>query len=254
MRSSASGADAHKKTSVFSDIFPPLPLPLTILAILLIGEGLGLPARTVAFDLSSTVLSPRASRRTGSIFRSPLISNGFPLPQSEIPRATRVTEDGTSEASAPSAGELEEGEGRWVDPLHWEIGPTLLRPDASPLTPELRRALRTGTNLLEEQEELGRGEFTTFDWRKAWHTYAAPPDEEEGLIDPETGYADYEITDVEGSIPDDLSGVLYRNGSGKFGAGDERVQHVLDADGLVIRIEIPPPDDKNGGQRTPTFR
>eukprot|EP00979_Chaetoceros_neogracilis_P018923 scaffold11463_cov410-Chaetoceros_neogracile.AAC.1 len=42
-------------------------------------------------------------------------------------------------------------------------------------------------------------------------------------------------------VPDDLVGVLYRNGPGKFGVDGDRVQHVLDADGLVVQVSFPPP-------------
>ena len=86
-------------------------------------------------------------------------------------------------------------------------------------------------------ETLGTGQFITSDWRRTWYTYQSNPD----LIDPATGYASYEITDIEGTLPKDLVGDLYRNGPGNFGFNDERVQHVLDADGLVFKISFPPP-------------
>jgi all-trans-8'-apo-beta-carotenal 15,15'-oxygenase len=47
---------------------------------------------------------------------------------------------------------------------------------------------------------------------------------------------------IDGKIPDDLVGCLYRNGPGKFGVGGDRVEHVLDADGLVIKVLFPPKD------------
>ena len=77
------------------------------------------------------------------------------------------------------------------------------------------------------------------DWRKAWYTYgqcdtSITPEEcndytsslhasssndkiEEGnekqmVVNPFTGEANYEITEVDGTLPDDLVGVLYRNG------------------------------------------
>ncbi|EED89834.1 predicted protein, partial [Thalassiosira pseudonana CCMP1335] len=56
--------------------------------------------------------------------------------------------------------------------------------------------------------------------------------------DPLTGEADYEIDDIDGELPDDLVGVLYRNGPGKFGIDGDRVKHILDADGLVLRLEF----------------
>ena len=80
------------------------------------------------------------------------------------------------------------------------------------------------------------------DWRKAWFTY-----EDDGVIDPKTGFATYDIDEIDGEMPDDLVGTLYRNGPGKFGVNDERVAHVLDSDGLVIQISMPPP--KNGKRK-----
>ena len=118
---------------------------------------------------------------------------------------------------------------------YWEIAPTLMRPNASPLTPKLLTAMTDNTHPSETQEELGEGIFITEDWRKAWFTY-----ELEGVIDPETGYAEYEIDEIDGEVPIDLVGIVYRNGPGKFGVKDERVAHVLDADGLIIQISIPP--------------
>lgn len=75
------------------------------------------------------------------------------------------------------------------------------------------------------------------DWRKAWYTYGQcdisttpekdiPRTEEEEddesmnegngnqswVVNPFTGEANYEITEVDGSLPKDLVGVLYRNG------------------------------------------
>ncbi len=81
------------------------------------------------------------------------------------------------------------------------------------------------------------------DWRKAWYTYgqcdtSTTPEKyipsttkreeeeeeeeeeetEEGngkqswVVNPFTGEANYEITEVDGSLPEDLVGVLYRNG------------------------------------------
>ena len=135
-------------------------------------------------------------------------------------------------------------------PLYWEIAPSLMYPRPRPLTPELRAAMETDTHPKESQDELGRGTFITSDWREAWSTYESPP-ENTNLIDPDTGSAAYAMN-VEGDLPDDLVGVLYRNGPGKFGVGGERVQHVLDADALVYKIEIPPPDEK--GRRKVFFR
>ena len=65
------------------------------------------------------------------------------------------------------------------------------------------------------------------DWRKAWYTYgqcdtSISPEEhndrssigegEEMVVNPFTGEAQYEIIEVDGTLPEDLVGVLYRNG------------------------------------------
>jgi all-trans-8'-apo-beta-carotenal 15,15'-oxygenase len=138
------------------------------------------------------------------------------------------------------------------DRSFWEIGPTLMaRPSPTPLTPELREAMETGTHPVERQEDLGRGVFVTADWRRAWSNYESPPDNPT-LIDPATGYAEYDIEEIEGEIPHDLVGTLYRNGPGLFGRGQERTQHVLDADALVYSITFPSIDDND--QRSFRFR
>lgn len=44
--------------------------------------------------------------------------------------------------------------------------------------------------------------------------------------------------EIEGTLPADMSGVLYRNGPGLFERGGYRKQHMLDGDGLVQRLAI----------------
>lgn len=46
----------------------------------------------------------------------------------------------------------------------------------------------------------------------------------------------YEITDIEGKIPDDLVGTLFRNGPGLLDIGGESVRHPFDGDGMISRI------------------
>ena len=127
------------------------------------------------------------------------------------------------------------------------------RQNPSPLPEKLLEALETNTHPDEKQEELGNGLFITRDWRMAYHTYQSPVDNPD-LIDPKTGYAEYTIDEdsIEGEVPDDLIGVLYRNGPGKFGVNGERVQHVLDADGLVIKITFPSKNE--GGENSSFYR
>ena len=139
---------------------------------------------------------------------------------------------------------------RTEEKRYWEIGRTMLRKDETPLSPEFLNALETNTHPAETQDELGNGIFLTRDWRRAWHTYESPADNPD-LIDPITGQAEYDIDEIDGQVPDDLVGVLYRNGPGKFGVDNQRVQHVLDADGLVIQINFP---KKTTTERKFTFR
>ncbi len=121
-----------------------------------------------------------------------------------------------------------------------------MNPIQPPLTPKLVDAIENDMHPTEDQSELGRGLFITKDWREAWYTYESPPDDPD-LINPTNGFAEYTIDEnmIDGKIPDDLVGCLYRNGPGKFGVGGDRVQHVLDADGLIIKVHFPP-KDKNG--------
>ena len=137
-----------------------------------------------------------------------------------------------------------------TDDGYWEIAQTMVRKNPRPLTEELRRAMETNTHPEEAQSELGRGIFCTSDWRSACNTYESPP-EEADLIDPDTGFAEY-LVDVEGDLPYDLVGVLYRNGPGKMGVGGDRVAHTLDGDGIILKITMPPPDKH--GKRTVMFR
>jgi len=147
----------------------------------------------------------------------------------------------------------------YTDQTYWEIGATFSNPQPQPLTPDLQKALEanihpsssSSSSSSETQQDLGRGVFTTKDWRTVYHTYESPPDNPT-LIDPITGHAEYIIDedDIVGTVPDDLVGVLYRNGPGKFGVDGERVQHVLDADGLLLQITFPPPSSSTSSTST----
>ncbi len=46
----------------------------------------------------------------------------------------------------------------------------------------------------------------------------------------------YEITNIEGEIPEDLVGTLFRNGPGLLDLGGESVRHPFDGDGMISRI------------------
>ena len=52
------------------------------------------------------------------------------------------------------------------------------------------------------------------------------------------GESDYEIDEIEGAIPAELQGTIFRNGPGNFERGGKRYEHVLDGDGLICRITI----------------
>lgn len=156
-----------------------------------------------------------------------------------------------------------EDEQNHADPInnnrqYWEIGPTFYNPKPGPLPQKLMDALESNVHPIEEQDELGNGVFITRDWRRAWYTYQSPADIP-NLID-SRGRADYYIDEIDGRVPDDLIGVLYRNGPGKFGVGGDRVQHVLDADGLILKLTFPssqqPPSSnlEGGGKRQFRFQ
>lgn len=49
---------------------------------------------------------------------------------------------------------------------------------------------------------------------------------------------DYPITDLEGALPSELEGTLYRNGPGLLEVGGHPVKHPFDGDGLISRIEF----------------
>lgn len=47
------------------------------------------------------------------------------------------------------------------------------------------------------------------------------------------GECDVDVTEITGTLPDDLVGTLYRNGSGRWNVGSSQVESVFDADGMV---------------------
>ncbi|MBD3558389.1 carotenoid oxygenase family protein, partial [Planktothrix sp. FACHB-1355] len=47
---------------------------------------------------------------------------------------------------------------------------------------------------------------------------------------------DYWIDDVEGEIPQELQGTLFRNGPGLFDRNGQRVHHPFDGDGMICSI------------------
>ena len=103
---------------------------------------------------------------------------------------------------------------------------TQLHPEPRKLDefPALQDAFLSGSHPRKSDPELGRGTFIMEDWRKAWFTYgqcdrSITKSEYEQIksvdgfiVDPFTGEAEYEIEDIDGAVPDDLVGILYRNG------------------------------------------
>lgn len=150
-----------------------------------------------------------------------------------------------------------------VAAVHADIGATQLHPKPRELDefPALRDAYLDGTHPQLSDRELGLGTFIFEDWRKAWYTYGqcdrsisnreyeVRKSENGFIVDPFTGEAEYEIEEIDGEVPDDLVGVLYRNGPGKMGVNGERVAHILDADGLVLRFEFRPPEGITSSSR-----
>jgi all-trans-8'-apo-beta-carotenal 15,15'-oxygenase len=159
------------------------------------------------------------------------------------------------------------------DERYWELGPTQAHPYARPLATELRQAVQTNTHPVkntggdveDEQWSNGDGTFVTRDWRRAMYSYGVTNEKREHeqeqehgeqllcldlnenennsnsmIVDVDTGHAEY-VMEVEGELPDDLHGVLYRNSPGQFGWNGHRVAHVLDASALLLKIAIPPP-------------
>lgn len=47
------------------------------------------------------------------------------------------------------------------------------------------------------------------------------------------GECDVDVTEITGTLPEDLVGTLYRNGSGRWNVGSTQVESVFDADGMV---------------------
>ena len=146
---------------------------------------------------------------------------------------------------------------------HAVIGATQIHPKPRALNefPALHDAYLTGKHPQLSDHELGRGDFIFEDWRKAWYTYGQCDrsitkseyehikSENGFIVDPLTGEAEYEIMDIDGEVPHDLVGVLYRNGPGKMGVNGDRVAHILDADGLVLRFEFRPTEDTSSSSR-----
>jgi all-trans-8'-apo-beta-carotenal 15,15'-oxygenase len=47
------------------------------------------------------------------------------------------------------------------------------------------------------------------------------------------GECDVDVTEITGTLPEDLVGTPYRNGSGRWNIGSSQVESIFDADGMV---------------------
>lgn len=72
------------------------------------------------------------------------------------------------------------------------------------------------------QTQIRTAPYTLEDWRKG---YRSQPQE-----------FDYWIDEIEGEIPQELKGTLYRNGPGLLDVDGQRFQHPFDGDGMVSAI------------------
>jgi all-trans-8'-apo-beta-carotenal 15,15'-oxygenase len=63
-------------------------------------------------------------------------------------------------------------------------------------------------------------------------------DEWKGGYRSQTQEFDYWIEDIEGSIPPELTGTLFRNGPGLLDRNGESVRHPFDGDGMICRLTV----------------
>ncbi len=76
---------------------------------------------------------------------------------------------------------------------------------------------------LEIQESLvSEKSYTRTDWQRGYQSL--------------TQEFDYWIDDVEGQIPQELQGTLFRNGPGLLDVNGQRIHHPFDGDGMISRI------------------
>ena len=92
-----------------------------------------------------------------------------------------------------------------------------------PVPSSRRRAAAPAAVMTPPSEDVWNDEIRLA-WTKA---YSSVP-----------GEYDYEIDEIEGSIPSELKGTVWRNGPGNFDRGGKRYEHVLDGDGYLGRISI----------------
>ncbi|WP_165966666.1 carotenoid oxygenase family protein [Actinomadura sp. 7K507] len=63
----------------------------------------------------------------------------------------------------------------------------------------------------------------------AWHRIYESLDDEH----------DYDIEEIDGKLPEDLAGTLYRNGPGRWQVGESLLDHIFDGDGMLSMFAFP---------------
>jgi all-trans-8'-apo-beta-carotenal 15,15'-oxygenase len=76
--------------------------------------------------------------------------------------------------------------------------------------------------LYERASQVPQKSYNRGDWQRGYES-----------LDKEF---DYWIDDVEGQIPQELHGTLFRNGSGLLDIKGQRIHHPFDGDGMISRI------------------
>jgi all-trans-8'-apo-beta-carotenal 15,15'-oxygenase len=61
---------------------------------------------------------------------------------------------------------------------------------------------------------------------------------------------DYWIDDIDGQIPPELSGTLFRNGPGMLDVNGVQIQHPFDGDGMICAIGFQDGRRTGGGQNS----
>jgi carotenoid cleavage dioxygenase-like enzyme len=107
-------------------------------------------------------------------------------------------------------------------------------PPAKFLQPPVKGELPAHHPRVREAARLGTNEYSHEDWSKALHQL-------ETISQGVRTHKEFaQECKVEGTIPMDLDGTLFRNGPGKYERGGTQYEHMLDGDGLVVSWDINP--------------
>jgi hypothetical protein len=102
----------------------------------------------------------------------------------------------------------------------------------SPKSPSSSSPLAASTLVVGEQQQEsfkqvqrpfndGSGEFDMDDWKLCYTSNS------------KIAASAYPCNEIEGKVPADLKGTLFRNGPGNFERGNKRYEHTLDGDGFI---------------------